>query len=175
MIRTVLGSLVALVGAAAAVYSPFRNWYDGRHGSEYRIQDLFNGITATKPGDAGGSVLIPLAFAALITVIGILLRSRLLVTLAGLVTIGFTVLWMVRVGIAQHSLVLSSNGSGLGLGVGYALIGGVLMLLGGGADAGAAGTGGCACASARAGARAWAWARGVGYGGLSGRVGVRAD
>ncbi|WP_405561573.1 hypothetical protein [Streptomyces sp. NBC_01180] len=132
MIRTVLGSLVALVGAAAAVYSPFRNWYDGRHGSEYRIQDLFNGITATKPGDAGGSVLIPLAFAALITVIGILLRSRLLVTLAGLVTIGFTVLWMVRVGIAQHSLVLSSNGSGLGLGVGYALIGGVLMLLGAG-------------------------------------------
>ncbi|WP_371537655.1 hypothetical protein OG210_18055 [Streptomyces sp. NBC_00466] len=130
MIRNVLGSLVALLGAAAAVYSPFRNWYDGRHGSEYRIQDLFNGITATKPGDAGGSILIPLAFAALITVIGILLRSRLLVTLAGLITIGFTVLWMVRVGIAQHSLVLSSNGSGLGLGVAYAMVGGVLMLLG---------------------------------------------
>ncbi|MFJ3694846.1 hypothetical protein ACIPW9_12125 [Streptomyces sp. NPDC090052] len=132
IIRNVLGSLVALVGAAAAVYSPFRNWYDGRHGSEYRIQDLFNGITATKPGDAGGSVLIPLAFAALITLIGILLRSRLLVTLAGLITIGFTVLWMVRVGMAEHSLTIGSDGTGLGPGVGYALIGGVLMLLGAG-------------------------------------------
>ncbi|WSZ87064.1 hypothetical protein OG584_20385 [Streptomyces sp. NBC_00859] len=131
MIRNVLGSLVALVGAAAAVFSPFRNWYDGRHGSEYRIQDLFNGITATKP-DAGGSILIPFAFAALVTVVGILLRSRLLVTLAGLITLGFTVLWMVRVGIAQHSLAISSNGRGLGLGVGDALVGGVLMLLGAG-------------------------------------------
>ncbi|MFJ5292455.1 hypothetical protein [Streptomyces sp. NPDC088348] len=129
--RNVLGSLVALVGAAAAVYSPFRNWYDGRHGSEYRIQDLFNGITATKP-DAGGSILIPFAFAALLTLIGILLRSRMLVTLAGLITIGFTVLWMVRVGIAAHTLAISSNGRGLGLGVGDALIGGVLMLLGAG-------------------------------------------
>ncbi|MFE2373621.1 hypothetical protein [Streptomyces sp. NPDC059398] len=131
MMRNALGSLVALVGAAAAVYSPFRNWYDGRHGSEYRIQDLFNGITAHKP-DAGGSILIPFAFAALITVIGILLRSRLLVTLAGLITIAFTVLWMVRVGIAEHSLAISSGGRGLGLGVGDALIGGVLMLLGAG-------------------------------------------
>lgn len=131
IIRNVLGSLVALVGAAAAVFSPFRNWYDGRHGSEYRIQDLFNGITATKP-DAGGSILIPFAFAALVTVVGILLRSRLLVTLAGLITLGFTVLWMVRVGIAQHSLAISSNGRGLGLGVGDALVGGVLMLLGAG-------------------------------------------
>ncbi|NDZ77682.1 hypothetical protein G3I19_03895 [Streptomyces sp. SID10853] len=129
--RNVLGSLVALVGAAAAVYSPFRNWYDGRHGSEYRIQDLFNGITAHKP-DAGGSVLIPFAFSALLVLIGILLRSRLLVTLAGLVTLAFTVLWMVRVGIAEHSLAISSGGRGLGLGVGDALIGGVLMLLGAG-------------------------------------------
>lgn len=129
--RNVLGSLVALVGAAAAVYSPFRNWYDGRHGSEYRIQDLFNGITAHKP-DAGGSILIPFAFSALLVLIGILLRSRLLVTLAGLVTLAFTVLWMVRVGIAEHSLAISSGGRGLGLGVGDALIGGVLMLLGAG-------------------------------------------
>ncbi|MCX4550255.1 hypothetical protein [Streptomyces sp. NBC_01500] len=129
MIRNVTGSLVALVGAAAAVYSPFRNWYDGRHGSAYRIQDLFDGITATRP-DWGGSILIPFAFAALVTVIGVLLRTRWLVALAGVITIGFTVLWMVRVGMAQHTLAISSDGTGLGIGVAYALAGGVLMLLG---------------------------------------------
>ncbi|WP_328318056.1 hypothetical protein [Streptomyces sp. NBC_00388] len=134
--RNVLGSLVALVGAAAAVYSPFRNWYDGRHGTEYRIQDLFNGVTTGRPGDAGGSILIPFAFSALLVVIGILLRSRLLVTVAGLITLAFTVLWMVRVGIAEHSLAISSGGRGLGLGVGDALVGGVLMLLGAGLMAG---------------------------------------
>ncbi|MET9915964.1 hypothetical protein ABZZ04_02640 [Streptomyces sp. NPDC006435] len=32
MIRNVLGSVLALAGAAAAVLSPFRDWYDGRPG-----------------------------------------------------------------------------------------------------------------------------------------------
>ncbi|WUL62541.1 hypothetical protein OHS16_17895 [Streptomyces sp. NBC_00344] len=131
MIRNVLGSLVALLGAAAAVFSPFRIWYDGRHGSAYRIQDLFNGITDNRP-DAGGSILIPFAFAALVVLIGVLLRSRLLVLLAGLITIGFTVLWMVRVGMAEHTLAISSDGSGLGVGVASALAGGFLMLAGAG-------------------------------------------
>ncbi|MGW3623763.1 hypothetical protein [Streptomyces sp. NPDC000880] len=47
MTRNIIGSFLALVGAAAAVWSPFRGWYDGRHGRDYRVQDLFNGITDT--------------------------------------------------------------------------------------------------------------------------------
>ncbi|MEU9123396.1 hypothetical protein AB0C96_26600 [Streptomyces sp. NPDC048506] len=127
MVRNVLGSLIALVGATAAVWSPFRPWYDGRHGSDVRIEDLFHGIT----GNAAalfGSILLPMAFAALLTLIGVALRSRVLVALAGLVVLGFTILWMVRQG--QAASELTAGARGLGVGVANALGGGALMLLG---------------------------------------------
>ncbi|MET9619991.1 hypothetical protein ABZZ37_04345 [Streptomyces sp. NPDC006464] len=128
MVRNVIGSILALAGATAAVWSPFRAWYDGRHGSDYRIEDLFGGIT-----DAGaeviGSILLPFAFAALVTLIGVVLRSRLLVVLAGLVVLGFTILWMVRVGQAEGSLTVG-GAAGLGDGVANAVGGGLLLLLG---------------------------------------------
>ncbi|GAA3938933.1 hypothetical protein GCM10022244_54040 [Streptomyces gulbargensis] len=129
MIRNVVGSILALAGATAAVWSPFRAWYDGRHGRDYRIEDLFAGITDTK-AEVIGSVLLPLAFAALLTLVGVVLRSRLLVALAGLVVLGFTVLWMVRVGQAEDGLAVDPDGGGLGTGVALALLGGVLLLLG---------------------------------------------
>ncbi|KAA6218169.1 hypothetical protein [Streptomyces filamentosus] len=129
MIRNVVGSVLALAGATAAVWSPFRAWYDGRHGSDYAIGDLFTGITGE---DAGvlRSILLPFAFAALVALLGVVLRSRLLVAAAGVVVLGFTVLWMVRVGQAEGSLVVSGDGRGLGDGVANAFGGGVLLLLG---------------------------------------------
>ncbi|WP_328386207.1 hypothetical protein OHS81_20950 [Streptomyces sp. NBC_00400] len=127
MVRNVLGSLIALAGAAAAVWSPFRPWYDGRHGSDVRIEDLFNGIT--RNGAAlFGSVLLPMAFAALLTLIGVALCSRALITVAGLVVLGFTILWMVRQG--QATSELTAGARGLGIGVASALGGGALLLLG---------------------------------------------
>ncbi|MFB7518224.1 hypothetical protein [Streptomyces sp. NPDC056144] len=129
MIRNVVGSVLALAGATAAVWSPFRAWYDGRLGRAYAIDELFTGITPTK-AEVIGSILLPFAFAALVVVLGVVLRSRLLVALAGLVTLGFTVFWMVRVGQAEGSLVVSGDGRGLGDGVAFAFGGGVLMLLG---------------------------------------------
>ncbi|MEW2555349.1 hypothetical protein AB0957_26920 [Streptomyces zhihengii] len=129
MVRNVIGSVLALAGATAAVWSPFRDWYDGRPGRDYRVQDLFNGITGAGSGIAA-SVLLPLAFGALIALIGVVLRSRLLVALAGLIVLGFTVLWMVRQGQAAGSLTVSTDGRGLGDGVAMAAGGGVLMLIG---------------------------------------------
>ncbi|WP_024756979.1 hypothetical protein [Streptomyces exfoliatus] len=129
MIRNVVGSVLALAGATAAVWSPFRAWYDGRHGRDYAIDELFTGITDAK-AEVIGSILLPFAFAALLTVVGVALRSRLLVALAGLVVLGFTVFWMVRVGQAEGSLVVSGDGRGLGDGVANAFGGGVLLLLG---------------------------------------------
>ncbi|MEV8625767.1 hypothetical protein [Streptomyces sp. NPDC051079] len=129
MIRNVVGSVLALAGATAAVWSPFRAWYDGRHGRDYAIDELFSGITDTK-SSVIGSILLPFAFAALLTVLGVVLRSRLLVALAGLVVLGFTILWMVRVGQAEGSLTVGGDGTGLGDGVANALGGGVLLLLG---------------------------------------------
>ncbi|MFE5793799.1 hypothetical protein ACFQ8C_14660 [Streptomyces sp. NPDC056503] len=129
MIRNIVGSVLALAGATAAVWSPFRAWYDGRHGRDYPIGDLFTGI-----GDGGadliGSLLLPFAVAALVTLIGVVLRSRLLVAVAGVIVLGFTILWMVRVGQAEGGLVISGDGRGLGDGVANAFGGGVLLLLG---------------------------------------------
>ncbi|MFF8840458.1 hypothetical protein [Streptomyces sp. NPDC015130] len=129
MIRNVIGSVLALAGATAAVWSPFRAWYDGRLGRDYAIDELFTGITETR-ADLLGSILLPFAFAALVTVLGVVLRSRLLVALAGVVVLGFTVFWMVRVGQAEGSIVISGDGAGLGDGVANAFGGGVLLLLG---------------------------------------------
>ncbi|MEU8627678.1 hypothetical protein [Streptomyces sp. NPDC048669] len=139
MIRNVLGSIVALAGAAAAVLSPFRDWYDGRLGRHYRIGDLFTGITGAHPG-VFGSILLPFLFAAVVTVVGVVLRSRLLVVLAGVVVLGFTVLWMVRQGQAAGELTASGDGSGLQLGVALAAGGGALLLLGAALMSGRGGT-----------------------------------
>ncbi|WP_260476300.1 hypothetical protein [Streptomyces sp. WAC 06783] len=129
MVRNVLGSVLALIGAAAAVWSPFRAWYDGRHGREIRIEDLFQGISAEK-AELFGSVLLPMLFAAVVTLFGILLRSRALVFVAGAVVLGFTILWMVRQGQAAGSLTVGeSENQGLGLGVASALGGGALLWL----------------------------------------------
>ncbi|WP_079044601.1 MULTISPECIES: hypothetical protein [unclassified Streptomyces] len=129
MIRNVAGAVLALVGATAAVWSPFRAWYDGRHGRDYAIDELFTGITDAK-SDVLGSILAPFLFAALLTVLGVVLRSRLLVALAGVVVLGFTILWMVRVGQAEGQLTVGGGGTGLGDGVANALGGGILLLLG---------------------------------------------
>ncbi|MFE1380893.1 hypothetical protein ACFW6S_18295 [Streptomyces sp. NPDC058740] len=129
MIRNIVGSVLALAGATAAVWSPFRAWYDGRHGRDYPIDDLFTGITDAK-AEVIGSILLPFAFAALLTLLGVVLRSRLLVALAGVVVLGFTILWMVRVGQAEGSLTVGGDGRGLGDGVANAFGGGVLLLLG---------------------------------------------
>ncbi|MYT80502.1 hypothetical protein YW3DRAFT_01399 [Streptomyces sp. MnatMP-M77] len=129
MIRNVLGSLVALAGAASAVLSPFRDWYAGRAGQDYRVENLFGGITAAESGVLV-SMLLPFLAAALLVIVGVVLRSRLVVAVAGLVVLGFTVLWMVRQGQAAGSLVVAGDGSGLQVGVVNALAGGVLMLIG---------------------------------------------
>ncbi|MFI6694521.1 hypothetical protein ACIBLA_22710 [Streptomyces sp. NPDC050433] len=128
MVRNVIGSVLAVIGAAGAVASPFQAWYDGRHGRDYRVEDLFNGITGAS-SDLWVSLLLPLAFAALVTLIGLVLRSRLLVALSGLIVLGFTILWMVRQGQRADGLTLNSDGTGLGLGVLAAFGGGVLLLI----------------------------------------------
>lgn len=128
MFRNVLGSLLALLGAAVVVWSPFRAWYGGRHGSDIRVDDLFTGVGVTPHGAALlGSLFLPMTFAALLTLLGVLLRSRLLVAAAGLLVLGVTTLWMVRQ--AQFSGALTAGGNGLDYGVANAYGGAFLILV----------------------------------------------
>ncbi|MEC4015346.1 hypothetical protein [Streptomyces sp. H27-D2] len=128
MVRNVIGSVVAVIGAAAAVRSPFKPWYQGRQGRDFAVDDLFRGITSDRP-DLAASLLLPMAFAAVLALIGLLLRSRLLTGFAGVVALGFTVLWMVRQGQESGTLTVGGDGEGLGLGVAYAFGGGLLLLI----------------------------------------------
>ncbi|MFE9659127.1 hypothetical protein [Streptomyces sp. NPDC005955] len=131
MARNVLGSLLALIGAAAAVWSPFRAWYDGRLGRYYEVGELFSGPGVTDArAELFLSLFLPFLGAALVVLAGVVFRSRPAVALAGLVVLGFTVLWMVRVGQALGELAVRGDGSGLGWGVVGALGGGLLILLG---------------------------------------------
>jgi hypothetical protein len=128
MFRNVLGSLLALIGAAVVVWSPFRAWYGGRHGSDIRVDDLFTGVGVT-PARAAllGSLFLPMTFAALLTLLGVLLRSRFLVATAGLLVLAVTTLWMVRQ--AQFSGALTAGGNGLDYGVANAYGGAFLILI----------------------------------------------
>jgi hypothetical protein len=129
MLRNISGSLLALIGAVLAVWSPFRVWYGGRQGSDIRVDDLFTGAGAsTADATPLGSLLLPFAFAALLALLGVLLRSRLAVGAAGMLVLGVTVLWTVRQGQAAGQLTL--GGDGLDIGAAAAFGGGALLLLG---------------------------------------------
>ncbi len=130
-IRNTTGLVLAVLGAAAALWAPFRNWNDGRLGRDFRVWELFTGAGVTDSG-AGlfASMFLPLLVGALLTVLGVAFRSRLLVLIAGIITLGFAVLWMVRQAQAQGSLTVTGDSDGLGSGVGLALLGGLLMLIG---------------------------------------------
>ena len=129
--RNIIGGLLALVGAALTLVSPWQPWYNNRHGSTYKFYEVFgSGITPSGSGIMDSVFLVFLVTAAL-TVVGVLLGSRALVGFAAVVAFGFAVLWMVRQGQAAGELtVTGANNRGLGSGVAYAFAGGLLMVIG---------------------------------------------
>jgi hypothetical protein len=122
--RNTVGVVLALVGAVAAVLSPFRAWYDGRHGSNIRVQDLFTGISSVD-ADLPASVFLPLGFAAFVTLMAVILLSRPLLAASGLLMLGTAALWMARQSDTAEGLDPDLLGQGLANAVG----GGALLLL----------------------------------------------
>lgn len=129
MVRNILGSLLALIAAALAVYSSFRPWYDGRAGRTYRLQQLF-----TTDGFSGSQaplfmgLFLPLAVAALVTLIAVVLRSRWLTAVAGLIVLATAVLWCVRQAESQ-GLYIGQGSGGTGIGAATAVGAGLLLLV----------------------------------------------
>ncbi|MEY9927076.1 hypothetical protein ABH926_001701 [Catenulispora sp. GP43] len=129
--RNVLGSLIALIGAAATLVSPWKPWYNNRHGSDYKFYEVFgSGITVSRSG-VMDSVFLVFLVTAIVAVVGVVLRSRALVLGAGVVAFGFAILWMIRQGQAAGELTITgANNRGLGTGLAYAFGGGLLMIIG---------------------------------------------
>lgn len=128
MIRNILGALLALIGAAAAVFSTFRAWYEGRLGRDYKLEELFtsSSFTSAEPS-LFLSLFLPMAFAALVTVIAVALRLRWLVVIAGLIVLATVVLWAVRQ--ERTTGLYISGGNGVGNGAAFAVGGGLVLLL----------------------------------------------
>src|SRR6185312_14538100 len=98
--RNALGGLLALIGSAATLISPWQAWYNNRHGSTYKFYEVFgSGITPSRSGIMDSVFLVFLVM-AILTVTGVVLRSRALVGAAGVFSFGFTILWMIRQGQA---------------------------------------------------------------------------
>jgi hypothetical protein len=133
--RNLIGSLLALIAAAAAVYSTFVPWFGARNGNDFRLEDLlWNGITQTSSG-LWVSLFLPMLVAAILTLVGVVLRWRTLVAFAGLIVAGFTVLWLVREGIALGTLSVGATGV-INRGVAFALGSSLLLFVSAGLMAG---------------------------------------
>lgn len=123
--RWMTGALFAVVGAVLAVWSVFVHWYGDRNGTNIRIQDLFNQMTL-QSSDSLGSILIPMAVAAVLVLAGLVVGWRWLWTLAGLVALTTVYLW----GLRQAQTVTGLHATLVGAGPPLAVSGGALMLIG---------------------------------------------
>ena len=80
--RLLIGLVLVVSAAVAAVCSAFLGWYGGRDGTHIRVQDLFDQISP-QTADSLSSVLIPLAVSAVLVLAGIVVWWRWLWALAG--------------------------------------------------------------------------------------------
>jgi hypothetical protein len=133
--RNLIGSLLALIAAAAAVYGTFVPWLNARNGNDFQLTDLlWNGITTTSSG-LWVSLFLPMLAAAILTLAGVLLRWKTPVMIAGLIVLGFTVLWLVRVGLDLGTLSVGATGV-INRGVAFGLGSAALLFLSAGLMAG---------------------------------------
>jgi hypothetical protein len=93
--RRFIGLVLVVAAATAAVWSAFVAWYGGREGTNIRLGDLFDAITARQSGTFA-SLLIPMAVSAVLVLAGIVVWWRWLWALGGLVALATPILWGVR-------------------------------------------------------------------------------
>lgn len=122
--RRLIGLVLVVAAAVAAVCSAFLGWYGGRDGTHIRVQDLFDQISPQN-ADSLSSVLIPLAVSAVLVLAGIIVWWRWLWALAGLVAIATVVLWATRQAQTVSGLHAAAMGNGPLL---AAYAGGVMIL-----------------------------------------------
>jgi hypothetical protein len=131
-VRRTIGALIGAVGALGVAVSAYLDWFAGQMPTEIPLERLF----ATEvSGTAGGywtSMAAPLALAGVVGVVGGLLRSRLMITLAGLLGLATLVLWVLMQAIDMSPEDLHATDYEVGLWVCVAslvvLAGGVLLM-----------------------------------------------
>ncbi|HEX4788284.1 MAG TPA: hypothetical protein VH372_07460 [Actinospica sp.] len=123
--RRMIGTVLGLIAAAAAVWSAFISWYAGREGSNIRIQDLFSSGITLANASTMTSLFLPLAFAALLFVVYAVIGWRWLMVLGGLICIATALLW----GTRQAQTAAGLHAALVGHGAQLAAAAGALMLI----------------------------------------------
>ncbi|WP_182607561.1 hypothetical protein [Streptomyces alkaliphilus] len=126
-IRSLTAVPLAVIGAATVVLGPFRPWYGDRLGREIPPAEVFGAAPSPEEVVGAAAGLLPLLIAAgTLAVLGLMLRSRLLLGLAGAVGLGLASLWLAHTYRLENSLLV--GGEGLGPGAPLTLLGGGLLV-----------------------------------------------
>lgn len=110
--RRLLGLILVIAAAVAAVWSAFAPWYGGRKGTNIRLLDLFDHGLTFENAATMTSLLLPMLVSAVLVLAGILVWWRWLWTLAGAVAIATVVLWGARQAQTPSGLHSALVGSG---------------------------------------------------------------
>jgi hypothetical protein len=97
--RRVAGAIVAAIGALGVTASAYLDWYADRMPRDMPLDRLFQTEVSGGADNYWTSVAAPLAVVGVIGVIGMLLRSRLVLTVAGLIGLATLALWIVMTAI----------------------------------------------------------------------------
>ena len=126
MMGRITAVVLTVVGAGALVLSAFQPWYEGQDPRGVPLTRLFTGL---EPGDGSSAVtsmLLPLAAAAALGVLALLLRARSTMILASLVGLATGVLWTVQQARAVAPVAFEVTDLQRGV---WNAAGGVLLLL----------------------------------------------
>ena len=97
--RRTAGAVVGALGALVVTASAYLDWYADQMPTDIPLERLFQTEVSGDASSYWTSVAAPLALAGVVGVIGMLLRSRLLLSVAGLIGLATLVLWIVMTAI----------------------------------------------------------------------------
>jgi hypothetical protein len=129
-----IGALLGAVGALGVTASAYLDWFAGRMPTEIPLERLFSTDVSGTASSYWTSMAAPLALVGIVGVLGGLLRSRLVIVVAGLIGLATLVLWvlMQAADMSPEDLHPSDYQAGLWVCVAsLAVLAGGVLLMGG--------------------------------------------
>jgi len=124
--RRVAGAFLALLGAVGVTASAYLNWFGDRTPEAAPLDRLFQSGVTEQASSYWTSVALPLALVTVLAVVGVILRSRIVLVVAWLIGAATLVLFVVQQANDTAGFAIGD----LQTGVWVALAGLLVMLLG---------------------------------------------
>lgn len=124
--RRTAGAIVGALGALAVTASAYLDWYEDETPQDMPLERLFQTEVSGGADNYWTSVAAPLAVVGIVGVIGLLLRSRLVLGVAGLIGLATLVLWITMTAIELSPRDLEATDYQAGV---WICAGGLVILL----------------------------------------------